>query len=117
LVIATPDIYSDAVRQALRAELAGSAKFLIDRGLFTRAARVVTVEHLSALLDEVTEARALLHNFMIEKMPAIVHVHSREALAKARDHPEVAERLRNANAGAKRRDRARRAQANSGSQE
>ncbi len=70
-------------------------------------ARVVTAAHLSQLLAELREARNLLHNFMIEKMPAVVHVRSREALPRAADHPDIAERIRNAEAGIKKRDRGR----------
>lgn len=105
LVIASPAIYTVTAGQAIRAEAKGSARFLIDKYATFDQARVVTEQHLDALLNELRQARSLLHTFMIEKMPAIVKVHQREALPRAVDHPDVAARIRNAEiSNRKRRD-------------
>ncbi len=105
LVIASPAIYTGAMQQALRAQAEGTAKLLIDKTAMLESARVVTQAHLQLLLNELGEARSLLHTFMIEKTPTIVHVNQREALPRAADHPEVAARIRNAEAGIKKRDK------------
>lgn len=103
LVVASPEIYTGAMEDALRAEAEGAPKLLINKGRMLDTARVVTAEHLNKLLAELGEARMLLHNFMVEKTPAIVHVRNREALPRAADHPDIAERIRNAEKGVKRR--------------
>lgn len=105
LVVAGPEIYTGAIEEALRAEAEGASELLINKERMLDAARVVTAEHLNKLLSELGEARNLLHNFMIEKMPAIVHVNSREALPRAAHHPDIAERIRNAEEGIKKREK------------
>lgn len=105
LVVAGPEIYTGAMGDALRAEAEGISKLIINKERMLDTARVVTAEHLNKLLAELGEARNLLHNFMVEKTPAIVHVHSREALPRAADHPDIAQRIRNAEEGIKKRDK------------
>lgn len=108
LVVASPEIYTGAMGEALRAEAEGTPKLVLNKDRMLNTARVVTAAHLNQLLSELREARNLLHNFMIEKTPAIVHVHSREVLPRAADHPDVADRIRNAEAGIRKRDKQRR---------
>lgn len=105
LVVAGPEIYTGAMEEALRAEAEGTPKLIINKDLMLDTARVVTADHLNKLLTELGEARTLLHNFMIEKTPAIVHVHRRDALPRAADHPDIAERIRNAEKGIKKRNK------------
>ncbi len=107
LVVANSDIYTGAMEEALRAEAEGGPKLVLNKDRMLDTARVVSAEHLSQLLAELREARSLMHNFMIQKMPAVVHVHNREALPRAADHPDIAERIRNAEAGIKKRDKGR----------
>lgn len=108
LVIASPAIYTGAMQQALRAQAEGTARLLIDKDAMLATARVVTSGHLERLLGELREARNLIHTFMIEKTPAIVHVHQRDALPRAVDHPDVAARIQNAEASIRKRDKERR---------
>lgn len=105
LVIANSEIYTGPMEQALRAETEGDPKLVISTDRMLNTARVVTAKHLNDLLAELREARAIMHSFMIEKTPTIVHVHKRKSFSRAANHPEIAKRIRNAEAGIKRRDR------------
>lgn len=107
LVVASPEMYTVAFGEALRAEAEGTSKLVLNKESLFDTARVVTADHLNQLLADLGEARNLMHNFMIEKTPSIVHVHSREALPRAADHPDIAGRIRNAKAGIKKRDKRR----------
>jgi hypothetical protein len=107
LVVASPEIYTAASEEALRAEAKGSSEVVVNKECLFDTARVVTAEHLNQLLADLAEARNLMHNFMIEKTPAIVHVHNRDALRRSADHPDIAQRIRNAETGIKKRDKRR----------
>ena len=83
----------DMAQQAISAEMAGAQDLRIAPSTFRETARVVSRAHLQTLYDEMSEAQGLLHSYMIEKMPDIVHVHGRDKVRTARSHPAVAAKI------------------------
>lgn len=104
LVLLPQTAYLDIATDAKKAETAGSTEIKLEHGI-EKAARAVTVSHLDQLIAELHESRDLIHAFMIETMPSIVHVHLREQVAPAAAHPEVAARVKNAKASVAKRQR------------
>jgi hypothetical protein len=105
LVVASREIYTGAVEEALRAEELGTPYLVLNRETYFATARVVTVAHLEQLLAELDEANTLAHNFMSENFPEIVRVRSSEMPPRVADHPDIAMRIQNAKAGIKKRDK------------
>lgn len=105
LVLASPEIYNAMIQETIRAESLGTTNLLVNREEILATARVISNADLSGLLKELREARDVIHSFMIERMPVIVHVNSREKLTRAADHPNVAARIRNSEAGLRKRNK------------
>lgn len=90
------DIYSEASKKALEAQAAGTPNVKFDEEKLFKSARLVNIQQLKKATDALIEARDLVHAFMIEAMPEIVHVYGRAKIERAADHPEVAARIVNA---------------------
>lgn len=83
----------DLAKQAISAERTGAPKLRVAPSTFEESARVVSRAHLQCLYDEMSEAEGILHSYMLEKMPHIVHVHDRDKVPTARSHPKVAAKI------------------------
>lgn len=71
----------------------GLEEMRFNLALMHEAARVVSLSHLEQLYRELGEAVSIIHAFMIEKMPPVVHVFGRDKILPAKSHPSVASRL------------------------
>lgn len=96
LILLAPDDQVEMMRQAIAAEAAGQSEMRLDPAHMHATARVVTRGHLQTLYRELSEALSLIHSFMLEKMPHVVHVFGRENIPRAKDHPSVAARIADA---------------------
>lgn len=85
--------FLDMARQAIAAEGNGLSEMRFDPAFMHDTARVVSREHLETLYRELGESVGIIHAFMIEKLPQVVHVFGRENVLPAKAHPSVASRL------------------------
>ncbi|MGB3317836.1 MAG: hypothetical protein WA978_04095 [Sphingopyxis granuli] len=93
LILIDNSDFLDMARQAIRAESANVTEMRFDPTLMHETARVVSISHLECLYRELSEAVSIIHAFMIEKMPRVVHVFGRDKILPAKCHPLVASRL------------------------
>ncbi|MGB7411926.1 MAG: hypothetical protein WA910_12330 [Sphingopyxis granuli] len=93
LVLLGSNFFLEAARQAIVAEAKGEGEMRLDPVKAEHSARVISVGHLQTLYEELSLSLGILHSFMIEKMPPVIHVYGRDHVPTARDHPDVAARI------------------------
>ncbi|ALR21885.1 hypothetical protein [Sphingobium baderi] len=105
LALFTSDAYTHATRSAIEAEAVGSARMNSPHEIFFSKARIVNEIHLQKAWEECEESRNLLHSFWTDELPEIVKVNRHIPAAKAIEHIEVAERIKNAERDIRRREK------------
>lgn len=96
LILMDSGDFLEMARQSIRAEAEGLDEMRYNPASMHETARVVSLSHLQELYRELGEAVSVIHAFMIEKMPQVVHVFGRDKILPAKSHPSVASRLRGA---------------------
>lgn len=93
------DVMTSALAIAVQQKLGAPIEPLLSRDIAIGRARLVTLTDLVTLVEELAQARMLLHNLMVMYLPENIHVHARDKVALPQDHPEVRRKIEEAKRG------------------